>query len=189
MCYCSKALATLDLTLRVLREAMAPGSAARNNNEQPEDRALQPPRRRLGRPQICGLALAQGKSARRRRAHPAGAEPAGRLRLPRLRLAGPRSRINLRILRKRRQGGSGGSHFQTRHCRFFCQEQRQRAAAAIGLRTGRTRPPDRAHGVRRRQRQIPADLVAGRIQPDVGSPEHAGRSEPGVVLYFRPHQQ
>ena len=52
----------------------------------------------------CGKHLAQDRRALFRRPGDAEGEPARRLRLPRLRLARPRARLDLRVLRERRQG-------------------------------------------------------------------------------------
>ena len=67
-------------------------------------RTVHPPRRRLGRAQIRRDQPPQGEGDGRQLPHAVQAEPAGRLRLPRLRVAGSRTCVDLRVLRKRRQG-------------------------------------------------------------------------------------
>src|SRR5450830_159950 len=63
---------------------------------QSKNRDLQQPGGWLGSAQICGAQSGQGARGRRQGlAYAVVAEPAGRLRLPRLRLAGPRAHFHL----------------------------------------------------------------------------------------------
>jgi len=172
---------------RVCTPALAAGKD--RFGERQEDRVLQGPGRRLGSVEKREQGAAGAGHRRQGREDPAVGQPARRLRLPRLRLARPQPRVHLRVLRERRQGRRRRGHGAPRHARVLRPAHRDRAGRQERLLPGGPGPARRAHGLRPRQRQVPAHRLGRRVRAGGQAPERPARPEPGDVLHLGPRQQ
>ncbi len=129
-----------------------------------------------------------GAVPHRGRAGPA--EPAQRLRLPRLRVAGGARRPQARrVLRERRQGGRRGGHQARRHAgvlRPALDRRPDGQARVLAVAAGPAHPSD---GAAARRRPLPADRLGRRVPADRRRAARARQPERGGVLHLGPYQQ
>ena len=166
-----------------------PAERAHDRHRRRPYHALHQACRRLGRLETRGHQPAPGARRARESEGAAGAKPARRFRLPRLRLARPPPRVHVRLLRKRRQGRRRRSDQPPRRTGTVCQPHRHAAAGTVGLRARAARPPDRTDGLRRRQRPLRAHRLGRRLRPRGPPPARSARCQPGRVLYVGTRQQ
>jgi hypothetical protein len=141
--------------------------------------SLPPPGRRLGRPQGRQRAPDRAAHSRQRRGNIVPHEPAGWIRLPRLRLARPEAYVVFRVLRERGKGGGLGSDFKALHARVFRGTQRRRADGLERLPAGNGRTDHSSFGLRRGLRSLRSSDLGRGVRNHRRASQCAARSQHG----------